>query len=79
MTQIGHRTSERSFGESPVIMVYQKPEAFNQTNGSWQCFKIYINFNNYIEKEVVLNTLTSKEMLQNQKYSTSEELGWLDS
>ena len=35
MTLGGFEISE-SFGEDPVIMVYQKPEAFNQTSDSLQ-------------------------------------------
>ena len=36
MTWGGFGISERSFGEDPVIMVYQKPEALNQTSDSLQ-------------------------------------------
>ena len=36
MTLCGFGISERSFGEDPVIMVYQKPEAFNQISDSVQ-------------------------------------------
>ena len=36
LTQGNSRISERSFGEGPVLMVNQKPEALNQNNSSLQ-------------------------------------------
>lgn len=36
MSQGNNRMSERSPGEDTVVMLYQKPEPLNQTNGSLQ-------------------------------------------
>lgn len=53
MTQGNNRTSEKSPGEDLVLIVYQKPEASNQTmthcNGHWQEKRLgkvvlYLNF-----------------------------------